>query len=178
MLTFQELSQCLEQVSYLLPELREEHDWLTNTICSRLAKGNLIVFCLACVLNWVSVTELSWLGLAFFFPFQINGADPFYTVLWQFCILPWKCKTQPSATSQMEGIRGKLSKGKGSCQQEWSEIAGLKSHSRQGTLSYEEETKMLTLTRGFPILFYRLLGHQNGKSVFVTWEWENRTMDV
>lgn len=67
MLTFQELSQCLEQVSYLLPELREEHDWLTNTICSRLAKGNLIVFCLACVLNWVSVTGLSWLGLAFFF---------------------------------------------------------------------------------------------------------------
>lgn len=66
MLTFQELSQCLEQVSYLLPELREEHDWLTNTICSRLAKGNLIVFCLACVLNWVSVTGLSWLGLAFF----------------------------------------------------------------------------------------------------------------
>lgn len=73
MLTFQELSQCLEQVSYLLPELREEHDWLTNTICSRLAKGNLIVFCLACVLNWVSVTGLSWLGLAFFFSLQING---------------------------------------------------------------------------------------------------------
>lgn len=119
MLTFQELSQCLEQVSYLLPEVREEHDWLTNTICSRLARGNLIVFCLACVLNWVSVTGLRCLGLAiFFFSFQINGADPFYTVLWQFCILPWKCRAQPSATSLMEGIRGELSKGKGSYQLE------------------------------------------------------------
>lgn len=37
---------------------------------------------------------------------------------------------------------------------------------------------MLRLTKRFPILFYWLLYHQNGKSVFVTWEQEHGTVDV
>lgn len=58
------------------------------------------------------------------------------------------------------------------------ETAGLKSHSRQGACNPEEQTKMLRLTRRFPIPFYWLLGHQNGKNVSVTWQWEYRTLDV
>lgn len=81
MLTFQELSYCLEQITYLLPELREEHDWLTNTICPSLAKGNLIVFCLASLFNWFAVMKLGR-GVFFFLVcmlfFQVNEFDPFY----------------------------------------------------------------------------------------------------
>lgn len=77
MLTFQELSYCLEQVTYLLPESREEHDWLTNTICPRLAKGNLIVFCLASLFNWFAVMRS---GRAFWCVcfFQVDELDPFF----------------------------------------------------------------------------------------------------
>lgn len=72
----------------------------------------------------------------------------------------------------MEEIRGKPSKGKNSCQQERSEIAALKSHSRQGTSSSENATK-----RFRPPLF-SLVSASEKKCVLVTWEREHRTMDV
>lgn len=84
MLTFQELSYCLEQITYLLPELREEHNWLTNTICPSLAKGNLIVFCLASLFNWFAVMKLGR-GVFFF------GVYAFFPGKWVWSLLHGNC---------------------------------------------------------------------------------------
>lgn len=81
----------------------------------------------------------------------------------------------------MEEIRGKPSKGKNSCQQERSEIAVLKSHSRQGTSSSENATRMLVETKRFPPhthLFSLVVSASEKKCVLVTWEREHRTIDV
>lgn len=78
----------------------------------------------------------------------------------------------------MEEIRGKPSKGKNSCQQERSEIAALKSHSRQGTSSSENATRMLVETKRFRPPLFSLVSASEKKCVLVTWEREHRTMDV